>query len=186
MDTVVDWGKLTKDELCALVKEQFKERSGHVYTEDRKLLKFDPGTCNVTDWVNSFRSLVPPKLGNDEKIQVLLEKLDPNSKIQIQFRIKPTTTVENCLDWLCEIHKGSQSFVQLQQEFYGIVQGRNQKFEDYYVELLSKAMDMKRLYEDRCVDFDNVVADKFVEGVYDVNLKRELRRCLKGLETIGV
>ena len=149
-----------------------------LFQKSKHIPDFNGDTDNVEDWVSQVRSILSVEGSTTDKVYALLDKIDKKTRTQVFFSCKPEhCSVGELLDIICQIHKSSLTGVQLLQEFYNTNQIKGKDtIDDYFVKIVEKANVIKRINPYLIPEIEEAVKEKFAEGVYDINLKRELRR----------
>jgi len=154
-------------------------KSTVIYKKDgsRKMTTFKPKEDNVEEWVTSALEHVKRYSSKEEKSQVILDHLDKRSRTEVQFRCNTKkASPEEIREILIKVYKKSDTAVQLQQEFYGRNQHKDESLEDYMYALIDKALQIQDVNKKLIPELSATVKEKFAEGVRDQSLCRELRR----------
>ena len=170
--------KKTKDALDA-----YKSTGKTVYiSKDKKLDKFSGRPIKDTDptaheWVEGANHHLKNISGEPAQVEFLYDHLVGQAKDEI--RIRPETdrnTAPKILDIIKTVFEDAETVGQLQQRFYQRCQKPNESLQTYSL-ILMKLMDRITKKDKKVLgDRDLILKERFVDGVSDPLLRREMKR----------
>ena len=149
---------------------------------ERKLPKFsgrpvkdsDP---DVEDWLMDMREHLHSIPSNDKKIEFILDHLDGAAKSEVRLRpVDCKDTPEKIFTIIESVYLVQETNSQLRQRFYERVQKETETIETYSLALMKMAKRIAMREGSDLENMDKVLIDKFVDGVRDPQLKRELSK----------
>lgn len=149
---------------------------------ERKLPKFsgrpvkdsDP---DVEDWLMDMREHLHSIQSPDKKIEFILDHLEGAAKSEVRLRpAECKQTPEDIFVIIESVYLVQETVSQLRQAFYERVQKENETIETYSLALLKMATRITKKEGSDMKHFNKILMDKFVDGVRDPQLKRELRK----------
>ena len=178
--------KELEDQLGAAQEEiaEMKQFMGNLKIQDKNFLyrekkfaKFD-GSGDVIDWTSNIFGYVTSRFKDEElKVDYIIDHLDGKAKREIKYRtLDASTSAEDVVQMLIEVFGDKDRAIQVQQEFYSRVQTKEESVEDYAYALTDLVIKMKKLGIKHAYPADQILKERFAEGVIDVNLRRELHR----------
>ena len=150
-------------------------------SKDRKLEKFAgrPQTekdLTVEEWLEDAEYHMK-MMGEDEKLQFLLDHLTGKAKDEIRIRdVGSKNTAGKIIKLLRELFEDSDTVAQIQQCFYQRDQRPNESLQEYSLQLLKLANRLKKKAPSAIGNLDVLLKDRFIEGILDKQLRREMRR----------
>ena len=164
-------------------KETAKQQHHPVYIKsERKIPKLaGRPTANsdpeVDDWVTDIREHIASIPTKEGKIDFVLDHLTGSAKTEV--RLRPTEskeTAEDILKIIEDTYKSQDSLAQLRHKFYERIQGENETLEAYSLSLMKMLHNIEKKEGSEMQNKDKILTDKFIDGVNEQQLKRELRR----------
>jgi len=144
--------------------------------KDRKIEKFN-AKIDVDEWVQNVKLYVNKKFESElEKVSFIIDHLQEDVKIEIKLEIDPFKSTSNeLLQLLTEIYGIKKTLLELNQEFYARKQETGEPLLSYSHELMNILVLLQKISPDK-LNTDNMMKQRFAEGVQDMTLRRELRR----------
>ena len=165
------------DESKAKLEEK-APRTPIYMTKDRKFDKFD-GTGNFQEWSDELFTYIDSRFKDKEsyKINFISEHLSGRAKREVKFRLDlNSTTVDDIYSVLNSVFGVRESVTQLLQVFFGRNQTTSENTEDYAYALMEIMTKLRCKDKKRFADSDEMMKEKFADGLTDVSLRRELKR----------
>lgn len=157
----------------------------YVYVpRERKCPRFTGKTSEgltVECWVEEMRrSLESRHMSITEQALFVYDHLDGEAKTEIKFRqTADKNDPERIFTILTEIYGCSQSYINLQKQFFQRRQLEGESLREYSHALLSLMELIKRKSSTLIPNPDQLVRDQFIEHVRDSMLRRELKRSVR-------
>jgi uncharacterized coiled-coil protein SlyX len=136
------------------------------------------GTGNVEEWIQHIQPFVQQRFSSEpEKVDYIIDHLDRRVRIELRLRIRTDkASAEEVFTILKEIYGIKESLLQLQQKCFGRNQGKDESLDDYSYALMELMITIQEMEPQLFKDPDPALKGKFVEGVNDTPLIRELKR----------
>lgn len=132
---------------------------------------------DVEDWVTDMRDHIVNIPTNDEKIEFVLDHLTGNAKTEIRMRPSDMKkTADDILKIVEETFKIQDNLAQLRHKFYEREQTENESLETYSLSLMKLMHSINKKEGGDSSNNEKILTEKFIDGVRDYQLKRELRR----------
>jgi hypothetical protein len=144
---------------------------------DRKIAKFNSQT-DVDEWTQTVKVYVDSKTVNEqEKVNFIIDHLDEDAKTELRLEIDlAKSTSAEVFKLLKDVYSIKETVFELQQQFYAREQLENESLSEYSHVLMNKLFFMQKKSPDLYKDTDDILKQRFAEGVLDLSLKRELKR----------
>ena len=174
----------TEKELAATqLKLRAAEGSKTVYiSKDRKLDKFSgrktkDGSLSVDEWIDDASYHLRNLPGAEAQVEFLLDHLQGQARDEI--RVLPQSerkSPDRIFGRLRVIFQDEDTVAQIQQAFYQRSQKKDESLQQYSLQLL-KIMDRLCKKQKEVVgNRELMLKERFIDGVLDPQLKREMRR----------
>ena len=131
----------------------------------------------ISDWLEAAREHLVTIPDEKSRIDFLMQNLISLAKDEIRLRpLLERDTADKILYLIHSIYDGDDSVTQLQELFFRRNQKDDETLQDYSLNLM-KIFD-QIIKRDNTVlgDKDNVLKDRFIEGIKEPHLKREVKR----------
>lgn len=163
------------------IKSQIKQPQVYIKSE-RKIPKLagrpvkdtDP---EVDDWIYDMKehlSTIPTDVG---KVEFVLDHLIGGAKTEVRLRPQEMKqTADNILQIIEDTYKSQDTLAQMKHKFYERVQKENESLESYSLTLMKMLRSISRKEGGELPNREKILTEKFVDGVQDPQLKRELRK----------
>lgn len=154
-------------------------------TRERKLQKLcgrpktdsDP---DVSDWVSDIRQHIID-LDESQKIDTILGFLGGEAKTEVKLYPKEErSTAEDILNIISTLYKDVDNLATLHKDFYDRLQKKDETLQSYSLALM-KLREKIHKKSPNAVD-DTALRTRFIEGVMDQGLKRDLRKLARDHE----
>lgn len=148
-----------------------------IYTRDKKFPLLSQAE-DFEEWISMIEKHTKVRFKTEEeRIMFLLEHVDSKSKQEIKFRcIVEKSSLAEVVTILKDLHQSTDTLLQLQQRFYSLNQKDGQSLEEYATDLTTLINRIVDKQSSLSSTKENIIKEKFAEGVSDVQLKRELKR----------
>ena len=145
--------------------------------KDRKIANFT-STCDVDEWIQTVKLYIDSKTANErEKVNFVIDHLDEDAKTELRLEIDLTrSTSSEVFQILKNVYSIKDTVFELQQQLYARDQHDNESLSEYSHVLMKKLFSMQKKAPDMYKDTDDILKQRFAEGVSDLSLKRELKR----------
>lgn len=170
--------KITKLQEDLKKAQEMKGKAPVFVTRERKMDKFkgdekdkvEEWTANILSYVNGrFQSTI-------EKSEFIFEHLEGNAKAEVKFRVVPSkSTPEEIIQILRDVFEDKDSVTQLQQKFFSANQEKGESVREYSYKLMDILGAILNKHASLYQDKDEVLKQKFADGIQNNNLRRELR-----------
>ncbi|XP_062593160.1 uncharacterized protein LOC134254638 [Saccostrea cucullata] len=140
----------------------------------RPVKESDP---DVAEWLDDARQHLKVIDDEDAKIDFLMDNLGGQAKDEIRLRPRmERNTSDKILDIIKDVFASTETLGALQQQFYQRDQKHGESLQNYSLALM-KLLDKIVAKDYKAVsDFDEMLKERFVEGIRDSSLRREIRR----------
>lgn len=140
--------------------------------------KTSQDTLSIEEWVEEIkRSLAARPMSSAEKTLFVFDLLDGEAKAEVKFRPHgERDDATKIFTILLDAYGCSQSYINLQQQFFQRRQLEGESLREFSHSLMSLMEKVKRKAPSYFPDPDVVLRDQFAEHVRDNMLKRELKR----------
>ncbi|VDI81841.1 Hypothetical predicted protein [Mytilus galloprovincialis] len=131
----------------------------------------------ISDWLEDAREHLVTIPDEKAKIDFLMQNLISPAKDEI--RLRPLLERDSAAKILLLIHSiydGDDSVSQLQQLFFQRNQKENETLQDYSLNLMKIFDQINKRDNTVLGDKDKVLKDRFIEGIKEPHLKREVKR----------
>jgi hypothetical protein len=148
-------------------------------TRERKLQKLSgrPKTDSdpeVSDWISDIRLHIVD-LEETQKIDTILGFLAGEAKSEVKlYPAAERDTADKILNIIETLYKDVDDLATLHKNFYDRLQGKDESLQSYSLSLL-KLRDKIQNKSPNAID-DVALKTRFIEGIYDASIKRDLRR----------
>lgn len=163
--------------------EHLQKATKPVYvSREKKLNKFSgrpikDSDLSVSDWIEDAREHLSTISDEKIKVEFLLEHLNGAAKDELRVRQKhEKDTAEKILKLIQNIYDEVESVSQLQQRFFQRNQKSGESLEEYSLALMKIANQATKRDDSALGDKNNTLKERFIEGILDKQLKREVRR----------
>lgn len=130
-----------------------------------------PDDINVEDWVTDVQRHISSLNVVSDKTDFILDHIDGNVRWEVQAR--NLTNPSDILQVIVKTFGVPDSVGKLQEEFFNRSQKPNETILDFSISLLHLNEQIKQ--KDEAIPL-KMLKGKFIEGVHDESLKRELRK----------
>lgn len=132
---------------------------------------------DVEDWVTDMRDHIVNIPTNDERIEFVLDHLTGNAKSEIRMRPSDMKkSADDILKIVEETFKIQDNLAQLRHKFYEREQTENESLESYSLSLMKLMHIISKKEGGDNSNNEKILTEKFIDGVRDYQLKRELRK----------
>lgn len=154
-----------------------KNKGAVIIPKEKKLAKFD-GKGDAKQWLEDLESIITRFTKDQDKVTYILEHLEGPARVEIKFQVDPKkATSEEVLEVLKNVYAKHDTWVQLQQQFYGRDQKPGENLMEYTQTLMELLLELREKSPGgKLKDMDSILKQKVAEGVIDTTLRRELRR----------
>ena len=156
-----------------------EEKKPLVLGRDKKIEKFD-GSGDFIDFCDEITHYLDSRFrGTDsQKASYLFDHLSGKARKEVKFRLGDVTkaTVDDILVVLDNVFGIRETTTQLLQKFYSRNQKKTEQSEDYAYALIDIMRQLQHKAPKQYSNVDEMMKEKFADGVLDVSLKRELKR----------
>ena len=143
---------------------------------DKKISKFGISD-DVDDWIDTVSCYISKFKTELEKVDFVLNHLEKGPYTEVRFKIdRQKSTASEVFQILQEVYGVKQTLIQLQQEFFTRQQEPDESMTDYSYVLMEKMIVMEKQGSTAFRNTDEMLKERFAEGIRNVNLRRELRR----------
>jgi len=144
---------------------------------DRKIVKFT-GKENIDEWIQTVKLYVDCRTANEqEKVNFIIDHLSEDAKIELRIGIDiAKATSDEVYTLLRDVYTVKDTVFELQQQFYARNQLDDESLSDYSHVLMNKLFLLQKKSPDMFHSTDEILKQRFAEGVVDLSLKRELKR----------
>jgi hypothetical protein len=166
--------------------EQMKTALGHlkisnpgICYKEKKFPKFSGKvTIDVMEWTSDILAYMNERFQNDAvKVDFIMDHLEGKAKREIKFRLLGiSTTAEDLVVMLVETFGKSDQVIRLHQTFYSRVQEDDESIEDYAYALTDMIIKMNTVKVKLAYPADQILKERFADGVRNTDLARELIR----------
>ncbi|MCG8048333.1 MAG: zinc finger domain-containing protein [Candidatus Thiodiazotropha taylori] len=175
--------KLLEDAMKKMSASSSKVESKTFFiSKDRKLAKFsgrpqkdsDP---NVEEWIEDVKYHLRNISGNDAQVEFLYDHLQGQARDEVRtLKEVDRNNPGKILEVLQQLFQDADTIAQIQQQFFQREQRKNESLQQYSLVLL-KLVD-RMLQKNRTVigDKELMLKERFIDGVLDHQLRREMRR----------
>lgn len=140
----------------------------------RPVKESDP---DVAEWLDDARQHLKVINDNDARIDFLMDNLGGQAKDEIRLRPRlERDTAENILKIIKDAFASTETLGALQQQFYQRDQKHGESLQNYSLALMKLLDKIVAKDENAVTDFDEMLKERFVEGIRDSSLRREIRR----------
>ena len=147
----------------------------------RKLRKYSGTSSELSNWITDARSILPT-IANADRTNFLLTHLEGIARDEIRFMPEnERDSVDKIFDILSSAFGDTRSSALVKRELYDRMQGSKESVREYGRVLLEIAEGMKEGSEVR----DKSVCEVFCENLYDVQIKREMKKMVRDDPTIS-
>lgn len=152
------------------------------FSKDRKLEKFagrpisakDP---TIEEWVEDAEQHLKLFSNADEKTQFVLDHLTGRAKDELRVRDEASKgTADKIFAILKHLFQDTDSVAQMQQAFYQRDQQKGESLQEYSLQLMKLADRLRKKGAGVMGDSDLLLKERFIDGVADRQLRREMRR----------
>jgi hypothetical protein len=175
-----------EEQLAASQEElsQIKKVLGHLKIsepttqyKEKKFKKFN-GEGDVMEWTTEVLKYVSTRFQSDAvRIDFIIDHLEGKAKREIKYRLMDvSTTADNLVAMLIDTFGDRDQVIKLQQTFYSRMQQPGESVEDYAYALTDLVVKMRNAGVKLAYTKDQILKERFADGVEDVNLRRELCR----------
>ena len=131
----------------------------------------------VDEWVTDMREHLSSLPSNESKIDFVLDHLAGSAKSEVRLRPpEMKRTADDILKIIEDVYKPQDTLTQLRHKFYERTQHENENLEAYSLALMKMMNQICKKEGTEVSSQDNVLIEKFIDGIKDPQLKRELRR----------
>lgn len=169
--------------LMELAQSQLKQKQPTVYIKyERKLSKFagrpeNDSDPDVDDWLMDMREHILSIPSTEGKIEFINDHLIGSAKTEVRLRpAELKKTPEDILKIIEDTYKVQDTVTQLRHKFYERKQNDGETLETYSLALMKLASLIAKKEGCDMKTMDKVVTDKFIDGIMDSQIKREVRR----------
>lgn len=140
----------------------------------RPVKESDP---DVAEWLDDARQHLKVINDNDARIDFLMDNLGGQAKDEIRLRPRlERDTAEKILEIIKSVFASTETLGALQQQFYQRDQKHGESLQNYSLALMKLLDKIVAKDENAVTDFDEMLKERFVEGIRDSSLRREIRR----------
>jgi hypothetical protein len=166
---------------CAKLEGETSRTTSVVYQTkpDKTLKKFKPDD-DIDDWIECTESYISRFKTDAEKVDMILHFLDSKPYAEVRFRIdRSRTSSKQIFEILKEVYGLKETWSQLQQQFYSRQQEVGESLEDFSYALMEIMRKMEKMNPSVFQNADELLRERFAEGVHKISLRREMRRLNK-------
>ena len=144
---------------------------------DKKIKSFSMKD-DVDEWYENIVHFIEQRFKSEsDQKEFVLDHIDKEPKLELKLHLDLSKAkTSEILTQLKEIFGPKDTVVQLQQQFFGRNKSSSESLEDYAFVLMNIAANLQKLNHREFSNIEEVLKQKFAEGVSDISLKRELRR----------
>ncbi|XP_052710475.1 uncharacterized protein LOC128184881 [Crassostrea angulata] len=140
----------------------------------RPVKESDP---DVAEWLDDARQHLKVINDNDARIDFLMDNLGGQAKDEIRLRPRlERDTAEKILEIIKSVFASTETPGALQQQFYQRDQKHGESLQNYSLALMKLLDKIVAKDENAVTDFDEMLKERFVEGIRNSSLRREIRR----------
>lgn len=145
--------------------------------KEKKVTKFN-GDGDVIDWTREILDYVNTRFDTDAvKVDYIVDHLEGKAKKEIKYRLLGVTSnAEDVTEMLIDTFGDRDKAVRLQQTFYSRIQRADETTEDYAYALTDLIIKMTNVGVKLAYTTDQILKERFADGVADPSLGRELNR----------
>lgn len=191
LSAAADTFKETRDNLQDEIKKLEEAAKNQISTSDkktvyvtreRKITKFfgRPRTDSdqdVEDWITDIKQYITD-LEDSQKVDTILSHLAGEAKDEVKLlEDEDKDTAEKILNFLQKTFKSVDSIVKLTQQLSNRVQKDDESVQSYSLSLLKLQNKINR--KEKGVAPDEMVKSRFLEGIQNEALKRDLKKLAK-------
>lgn len=171
--------------LMELAQSQLKQKQPTVYIKSEQKLsisKFagrpeNDSDLDVDEWLMDMREHVLSIPSTEGKIEFINDHLIGSAKTEVRLRpAELKKTPEDILKIIEDTYKVQDTVTQLRHKFYERKQNDGETLETYSLALMKLASLIAKKEGCDMKTMDKVVTDKFIDGIMDSQIKREVRR----------
>ena len=131
----------------------------------------------VDDWISDMKEHLPSIPTNEGKIEFVIDHLTGSAKTEVRLRPADNKkTADDILKIIEDTYKLQDTAAQMRHKFYERVQGEHESLEEYSLALMKLLHNIGKKEGGEITNKDKILTEKFIDGVRDQQLKRELRR----------
>ncbi|CAG2186000.1 unnamed protein product [Mytilus edulis] len=131
----------------------------------------------ISEWLEDAREHLVTIPDEKAKIDFLMQNLISPAKDEIRLRpLLERDSADKILLLIHSIYDGDDSVSQLQQLFFQRNQKDDETLQDYSLNLMEIFDQINKRYNTVLGDKDKVLKDRFIEGIKEPHLKREVKR----------
>lgn len=173
-----------KLELAEKKARELNERPMFV-GKDKRIKSFSTKD-DVSEWVESVAHYVNQRFrSDDDKKEFILDHIEREPKLELRLHLDLSgADADQILQMLNTIFSSKATLIQVQQQFFARNQSSSESLEDFSYQLMDLALQLKKLKPSVFQNMEDMLKEKFAEGVRDKALKRELRRLNKESSTL--
>ena len=147
------------------------------FSKDKKFPKLTRD-IDFSEWLQGMKSFVVSRFAEErDRVLFIFDHLEKEARAEVRFRLQlDKCSAEEVLQVLSDLYTPTDSLVKLQQQFYGRNQMAGESLQDYALALMEKLTQIVEKQPTLSKSREEMIKEKFAEGVSDVYLKRELRR----------
>ena len=158
------------------------ESKTYFISKDRKLSKFsgrpqkdtDP---NVEEWIEDVKYHLKNISGNDAQVEFLYDHLQGQARDEVRtLKEVERNNPGKILEILQQLFQDADTIAQIQQQFFQREQRKNETLQQYSLVLLKLVDRMLQKSKTVIGDKELMLKEKFIDGVLDYQLRREMRR----------
>ena len=140
----------------------------------RPVRENDPDVSELFEDVSQHLKIIDDK---DAQISFLMDNLGGQAKDEIRLRPRiDRNTPEKILCIIKDVFASSETLGALQQQFFQRDQKQGESLQNYSLSLM-KLLDKIVSKDEKAVsNFDEMLKERFIEGICDSSLRREIRR----------
>ena len=170
--------KTSEKKFAELQSEVRSKQETVVYqTKPDKAVKKFHDSDDIEEWIENIDSYVARFKSNTEKVDFILNHLDKKPYTEVRFRIdRAKATSSEVFKILRIIYGVKETFTQLQQEFFCRQQEAGETIDDYSYVLINMIIKMEKEHRSSVGNTDDLLKERFAEGLRDVTQRREMRR----------
>ena len=152
-----------------------KKPSSHY--KEKKFAKYN-GQGDIAEWSTEILQYVNDRFDKEVvKIDFIVDHLEGKAKREIKYRLLDVSTdARNVCDMLIDTFGDKDKAIKLQQTFYSRVQQEGETTEQYAYALTDLIVKMIHVGVKQAYTTDQILKERFADGVSDLSLRRELSR----------
>ena len=139
----------------------------------------------INEWIQDAKQHLKTIDSNDAKLDFIFDNIGGQCKDEIRLRPESErNTPEKIFEIIRTVFTNFQTLASLQQQFYQRNQGQGESLQNFSLALMTIVDKIEHKDSKAITDKDTMLREKFVDGIRDDSLRREMRRYLHQYKTM--